>query len=166
VVVVIVSSAGWYLDGRRRMQEFTALAQCVATAEDSWRDADARVTAMASYVAPSAASSRSRSVQRGLYRLVAREAARGEPFVQQALERCRAVPVLPFHPALRAARAAYVACLQAEVDRLAATRSDGSRAFSNSDRLSRLRDRAFAELSAAAPDERARRVTERLLDRR
>lgn len=165
VLLVVVSATVWQLDSRRRTAEFGALRGCVTTAEAAWADADARVTGMSSYVRPSIGAGLLREMELGLYRLVAAQAATGEPAVRGALRRCQAVSVLSFHPALRAARTAFLACLRAEVDLLVATASDGSRAFANSDRLTRLRSRALARLVLAAPDDRSRRVAERLMPR-
>jgi hypothetical protein len=157
LVAVLVAATAWYVDGRRRAHEFSALLHCVTAAESDWTAADARTTSMANYVRPGVGVNPSVTVAQGLYGMVADEAAIGVPDVRQALRLCRSVRVLAFHSNLRAARAAYVTALQAEVDRLAATAADGSHAFDGSEGLTRLRARARVDLSAAAPDEQARR---------
>jgi hypothetical protein len=163
VVLVIVGATAWYVDGRRRVHEFSTLLRCVTVAESAWTIADARITSMASYVRPSVGLNPSLNVQHGLYALVADEAAVGVPSLRQALHGCRSVHVLAYHSKLRAARTAYVALLQAEVDRVAATATDGSQAFADSEGLTQLRSLARRDLSAAAPDEQARQSARRAM---
>lgn len=153
--VVLIGTAGWYADGRRRDQEFDRLVGCAATAEAARVAAERRVAAMASYVRPSLAVFE--APDRQLYPLIAHEAAVGRPDVESAARGCSDVSVLPIHGELSRARSDYVRYLSAESERLVGIEADGSRAFDDTDALQALRTSAFTALAAAAPSDSARR---------
>lgn len=157
LLVLVLGVAGWLADTHQRQVELAALSGCATRAEAASADARARVAAMTAYVRPSLGTGLDRDVETGLYRLIADQAAKGEPAVRQALDRCRAVQLLPFHAALRRARTAYLVWLAAEVERLAATARDGGTAFGASSRSDRLHARAVDELATLAPPGTARR---------
>jgi hypothetical protein len=152
LLVVALAAGGLYLDRRSRQAEFVALTRCSQAGIAAAQDAEGWVSTMAEYVRPALAFVSSEHTREGLLEMV-REAARsGLPGVQRAGDGCTRVAVHGWHADLRAARAAQVAYLAAERDRLETTAANGSAVFTDPDELPARRVAAGAALAAARPD--------------
>lgn len=155
VLVVLAAATVWWADRQRRTHEFDQLLGCATSAEAARAAAETRIDAMAGYVRPSLTVFG--AADRGLYRIIADQAAVEVPDFDAAVRGCERVRVLSIHSALRRAHGDYLSYLRAEGEHLSAVVVDGSHAFDDAGAIRAARTAAFAALSAAAPNDRTRR---------
>jgi hypothetical protein len=155
VLVALAAGALWWADRQRRAHEFDQLLGCATTAEAARSAAETRIDAMAGYVRPSLTVYA--AADRGLYRIIADEAAVAVPDFDAAVRGCERVRVLSIHSSLGHARTAYLAYLRAEDRHLSAVVADGSHAFDDVDEVLAARAAGYAALTAAAPNGTTRR---------
>ncbi len=144
VLASLLGAAALWLTGRYRAPEETAaLERCAARAETAVRLAETRLGSMVRYVLP-ALGTVSHELDTDLYGLIRTQAVGLDLPVTEALDRCRAVELWPVSRERRAARAAYVAFLEAEIGRLRAIAGDGRAYYEDEDydEVRRLRQEA------------------------
>lgn len=149
IVVALLAVVGlvlWAGDGLRAPEERRALSRCAGEAGHAVERAEERLAAMASYIAPglgTVSSSRDAS----LLAMIEEQAAGLDGPVEAALRTCRDVELWPVSGTRREARAAYVALLKAERDRLRRISHDGSAFFTGYDEVKVLAEEAAARLA-------------------
>jgi hypothetical protein len=149
VVTTLLGATAVWLTGRYRAPEETAaLQRCAARAETAVHLAETRLGSMVRYVLP-ALGTVSHELDTDLYGLIRTQAVGLDRPVTEALDRCRAVELWPAGRERRAARAAYVAFLEAEVARLRAIADDGRAYYEDEDydEVRRLRQEAQQALT-------------------
>jgi hypothetical protein len=138
VAVLLGASAVWMLGRSRAPGEAAALHRCVVRGEAAVQLAETKLGAMARYVAP-VLGVVSADLDSRLYDLMQTRAADLDRPVAAALDRCRAVKLWPLSHERRTARAAFVAFLEVEVNRLRAISGDGQAYYEEYDQVRRLR---------------------------
>ncbi len=152
--MLLAGGVVWLQVDRRASEEMAALARCREGGLEVVQQAERRLAlvARAGYVTAQVPGTRD-EFERSLRDLLAAEAARQSSPVQSALDRCRAVALLPvwlMGSGRREARSAYVALLEAERERLQRIADDGSAFGTGPGDIARLRERAEDRMRTAA----------------
>ncbi len=147
VVLVLVAAAAWAEGRRRAPAERVALAACAARADAAAAQAERRVAAITSYVAP-ALGAKGPRLDQSLLELVSREARSSLAPVDAALAGCRATRIWWFNQSHEETLDAYVDFLVAQRDRLEDIQRDGHGSARGYTEVRRLGEQAAATLSA------------------
>lgn len=153
LLVLVVAGAGVavvVVGDRREPDERAALRTCADDLLAAVEDAERRVSAMVSYIAPSVSSS-SVSTYEGLYVRVSEQADAALPNVEAARELCAAVAVWWTNRNHRAARDALLLLADVSRDRLERIGQDGSTYVDGYERLVAVREDAESRLTAWGP---------------
>jgi hypothetical protein len=132
-LLVVAVVAGWLVDQRLRDAEAARLDACAAQATSAVDGALGPVRAMSEYVRPTLAGTQLGELRRGLYALVADQAAPTEE-LSAALAACHEVPVLAVHDGLRSRRASCELLVGQTIVFLDRVARDGREAFRSSPR--------------------------------
>ncbi len=149
-LLLLAGLAAWLEGARRAGEEVARLAECRDQGLEAVEQAERRLAATATYIAPSLSRARL-GLEQSLLRVLGAEAERQSGPVQSALTTCRGVEVWPVNRSRREARSAYVDLLEAEQARLEGIVVDGGAFYSGYDEVQRLRERAeerMAEVGA------------------
>jgi LacI family transcriptional regulator len=126
IVLVLLASAGWWLERGDRQRQFDRLMACVSAGEAASAEATARVSIMSNYIRPALRAGQPAQLEAGLYRLVAQAAGTAVPELERAAAGCAGGAERAWQVSLKDARAAYRDRLDAQVAVLRATARDGA----------------------------------------
>jgi hypothetical protein len=144
VAAVLVLGA-WFALSVRASGEHEALSGCADEARTAVDRAETRLSATASHIAPSVGVASPR-LDVSLLGLVEEQARRVRGPVAGALATCRDVDLWPIGGRRHETRAAYVALLEAEQERLDRISRDGTALFSGYDEIKELAEEAESRL--------------------
>lgn len=145
LVLSVSGLLGWGVYAARAAEERTALARCAEEADRAVGNAEGRLAATATYIAPSLGVATPRLDTSLLMLIEYRVDAVVGP-VTEALTTCRGVDLWPVSQSRQEARAAYVALLEAERRRLEEISQDGAALYRGYDAIRDLSDKAAALL--------------------
>lgn len=146
-LVVLIALVALGVGVARAPGERQALNRCAERASASVEKAERRMASLTSYLAGSLVGAPPLLSAR-LIGLISQEASGQRQPVEAALRTCRDIEVWPLNGSNRDVRAAYIAFLEAESDRLEAITADGSKFFTGYDEV---RTRALAAEALLSP---------------
>lgn len=141
VVMVLIATAGWYVDRQERTRETGALQGCRRQLHEASVFADTRLMAMADYLAPALAmTSGTRRAQLASNMSAAARSVLSD--VERADRVCRSVSIRPWHFTLASQHRAATAYSGALVARVRSVARRGSSYYRDDTALRRLREAA------------------------